>query len=420
MKSLPGLFASRLNGVKNYAVNACGDIVVTAMGFASSILIARGLGPEGRGQLAAALLWPTTMAALIALGLPHAFAYAVGAQWAAPRRLARFGAIFALGVGLPAAAIYFLVAPRVLSQAFPKVSLAVSAFACFIPLTLCAGLWAALFQGRGDFVTWNLAKLLRSIGYTIWIAVALYLGGATVAVMLWSQVVLVVLVLVLLGTRMSGFPAEDPADVVPATRLFRYGLTVYASGIFYMLNQQLDQLLLSLWVPAEELGQYAAAASLSAIVLIAPSALGPVVFSRLASAPYWEGRSHALKALMLGVAILLPAGIMLTVLAPYLIPLIYGKAFAPAGQVLQVLAPATIFLGLTNLMADILRGSGRPFVPTLAMLVGLMVTVPGLLLALPAYGIWGAAWVSFAAYATMLAVESFGFFFSSNTPGDRA
>lgn len=397
------------NSHRDYALNGLSDAIIAAVGFVSSVLIARGLGPEGRGQLAAALLWPTTVAALSTLGLTHAFAYATGARWAAPGRLARFGTAFALVVGLPMGVAYFLVAPYLLRVAFPETALSVRLFGCFIPLTLWTGLWMALYQGKGDFVTWNLARVLRSAGYAAWVATALLLGVASVPVVLWSQVVLAVLSLTLLGLRMSRFPANDSPGAVPVAKLLRYGLSVYASGIFYMLNQQLDQLLLSLWVPARELGQYAAAASLSAVVLMAPSALGPVVFSRLARTADEEGYSHARKVLALGGAVLLPAGLLLTAFAPALVRLIYGPAFAPAGQVLRVLMPATVLLGFSILLADILRGAGRPLLPTFAMLVGVGVTIPGLAFAVPRYGVWGAAWVSLCAYGAILVVEAASF-----------
>jgi O-antigen/teichoic acid export membrane protein len=394
---------------RDYALNSLSDVIITAVGFVSSILIARGLGPEGRGQLAAAFLWPMAFAALSTLGLPHAFAYAAGARWASPGRLARFGTAFALVVGVPIAFAYFLAAPYFLRVAFPRPALSLRLFGCFIPLTLWAALWAALYQGKGDFVTWNLAKVLRSAGYTAWVAMALFLGVASVPVVLWSQVVLAVLSLTLLGLRMPRLPADDSPGAVPVAKLLRYGLSVYASGILYMLNQQLDQLLLSVWVPARELGQYAAAASLSAIVLVAPSALGPVVFSRLARTADEEGYTHAWRALFLGGAILLPAGLLLTAFAPALVRLIYGPAFAPAGQLLRVLMPAAVLLGFSILLADILRGAGRPLLPTFAMLAGVGVTIPGLAFALPRYGVWGAAWVSLCAYGAMFVVEAASF-----------
>ena len=203
--SMPRLWKSH----RDYALNGLSDAVITAVGFASSVLIARALGPEGRGQLAAALMWPTTVAALSTLGLPHAFAYAAGARWTSAGRLARFGTVFALVVGLPMALAYFLAAPYLLRVAFPESALSVRLFGCFIPLTLWAGLWMAIYQGTGDFVTWNMAKVLRSAGYTAWIATALLLGVASVPVVMWSRGLGGV------SPALLGLNAQVPADDSP-------------------------------------------------------------------------------------------------------------------------------------------------------------------------------------------------------------
>jgi O-antigen/teichoic acid export membrane protein len=333
--------------------------------------------------------------------------------------LARFAFLFSFWIGVPIAVVYYAIAPWFLREAFPLLPPSLRFFGCFIPLTLCAGLWMALYQGKGDFATWNIAKLTRSAGYTFWIGLALLTGIATVPLVLWSQVFLTALVIALLGLRMRSLSASGAPDTVPAGKLFRYGLAVYASGIFYMLNQQLDQLLLSLWVPAQELGQYASAVSLSAIVMFIPSTMGPVVFSRLARSGAEGGRRHAIKAVTICGALLLPAALFMTLLAPWIVRLVYGSAFGPAGHVLRVLAPAAALLGLGNLFSDVLRGSGRPLIPTYAMLAGLLVTIPGLVFALPRWGIWGAAWVSLAAYGVMLAVQAGSFLCMSNKPGLR-
>jgi O-antigen/teichoic acid export membrane protein len=77
-------------GRRDYVINALSDSAITGFGFISGILIARGLGPEGRGQLTAALLWPTMFCAFTMLGPPRAVTYAVGCRWATPQLLARF------------------------------------------------------------------------------------------------------------------------------------------------------------------------------------------------------------------------------------------------------------------------------------------------------------------------------------------
>jgi Na+-driven multidrug efflux pump len=61
-------------------------------------------------------------------------------------------------------------------------------------------------------------------------------------------------------------------------------------------------------------------------------------------------------------------------------------------------------LGCIYILSDALRGLGYPLIRSLAEIVGLCVTVVGLLIALPLYGINGAAWVSVIAYSVVVAI----------------
>src|ERR1700742_2525621 len=49
--------------------------VLTIFGLINSVLLSRGLGPDGRGEVAAAMLWPTLLVYLSSLGLITAIMY---------------------------------------------------------------------------------------------------------------------------------------------------------------------------------------------------------------------------------------------------------------------------------------------------------------------------------------------------------
>jgi antigen flippase len=413
--------ASFWNTNRDYVGNILTDGTVVIAGFLSSIMIARGLGPEGRGQLSAALLWPGTFSILSMLGLSHAFAYAISARWASPGRLARFGVAYSLGVGLPLAFAYFLLAPKLFRVQFSPVPFSIRLFGLFIPFSLWLGLWWELYRGVGDFLTWNVVKLLRSIGYTTWIAVAFLIGAASVPSILWSQIPIILVSLLFLGCRLRRFPSNTETDPIQTGKIMKYGLAVYASSIFYMLNQQIDQLFLSLSVTPASLGQYATAVNLSGIILVGSSAIGAVAFSRLARIQVnaSERRVQTKWALLVGGSILLPAGVTLTIFAPVVVRVLYGPLFAPAGELLRVLAPAAVLLGGGNIFSDLLRGAGRPLLATYSMVVGVVVTIPALIWLLPSYGIWAAAWVSLVVYGLMLLFQAVSLFILSKSWSSR-
>ncbi len=393
----------RIWAQKDYFRNASTDIVATGFGFASGILVARGLGPEGRGQFAAAMMWPGLAGVLVVFGLQQAFAFAAGAGWSSPKNLHRMAALYSLIVGVAATFLFLLACPYLFRKSFPGTLWIPAAFAWSIPFALYSGFLMTIYQGRGDFKRWNGAKLLRSGGWTLAVGGFLVLGSATVFNFLLAQLLILVVLSVYLAW---GIPALSSSLVEPPCsfgRLLRYGLAVYASHIVYMVNQQLDQLLLSLWVVPEQLGQYAAAVTVSGILLLVPGVIGPIIFSQMArlgpSVPR-HGTSAA-EGFWLTCALLAPAGVLLGFAGPWVVYLLYGAAFAEAGGLLRVLAPAAIFLGLGQVLSEILRGAGKPMLATYGIIAGAIVTVVGLAYALPRYGIWGAAWVSLVAYAMM-------------------
>src|SRR5262249_19533265 len=268
---------------RDYAHNASIEVALTLLGLVSSVLVARSLGPDGRGKFAAAVLWPTWICLTVSLGLQHAFAYATGVGWASPRRLAKFAARYTLAAGLPAMIAYWALSPYILRRQFHGSEWVPGIFSPFIALSLYTGLLLPIFQGRGDFASWNKGRVLRNGGWTAAVLFLALSGSLSVTTLLLSQLVILATVGLFLVLSLRKIPAGESVDDQPVLRpLFKYGMAVYLSGLAYTVNQQLDQLLLSLRVTPSELGQYAAAATLANILVLIPTSMGPVLFSKVA------------------------------------------------------------------------------------------------------------------------------------------
>lgn len=393
--------------VRDYVHTSWIELVLSVAGLLGGIVLSRAFGPTVRGEYAAATLWPGLLAVLVGLGLHHSCAYAAASGSATPSALLRFGTCYAALVGVPAAAIYGIVCPTILSNAFKEVPLAAKLFALSIPVTLLGGLLLPILQGAHEFAAWNKIRAIRGLS---WVVAVILLAGAqqtSTSGLLHAQLLIMVLVAGLAARSVGSIAdARDPGEVNKAA-LFRYGGAVYLSGLTYLLNQQLDQLVLSLTVPIAELGQYAAAVSLSSLLLIVPQMLGPVLFTKLARA---KGAPDGVRppvrpvlGAMLGL-LALPT-LLLTAFGVSIATLVYGSQFAIAGHLLSILAPAAMLLAITNLFADAVRGVGKPMYAAYAAGAGAAVTLPGLYLLVPKIGIYGAAYVSLAAYLVMALVE---------------
>jgi len=383
-------------------------MVLTGLGLVSGILVARVLGPTGRGQLAAAMLWPAVIGTFISLGLQHAFVYAVGVGWAKPERLQRLGLRFTLLVAVPTMLTYWLVCPSILGRDFPDQSWVPRIFALYIPLSVYLGFLLPIYQGSGDFTRWNVARVFRSGGWTLAVVVLASLAWLTVLNLLIVQLLILALLSVYLYSRLGSLAGRNKGEGSQPLRLiFKYGFAIYLSGLAYTVNQQLDQLLLSIWVTPSELGQYAAAVTLAGAILVIPGAMGPIGFSKVARAndDPSEQRRHIRIAFAWSALLLLPAGLLVAILAPWVTKILFGAAYGHAAKLLRVLAPAAVSLGMGMILADVLRGMGKPMYATYGAIAGAVITIVGLALTLQRFGTWGAAWVSFTAYTAMTLIQ---------------
>lgn len=400
----------RFRGLRDYANNVWIEMILTGLGFVSGILVARWLGPTGRGQLAAAMLWPGVIGILISLGLQHAFVYAVGVGWAKPDRLQRLALKFTLLVAVPAMVIYWWACPWILGKQFPNEHWIPGIFSLYIPLTVYAGFLLPIYQGSGDFTRWNIARVFRSGGWTLAVVVLAFLAWLTVLNLLIIQLLILAVLSVYLYSRLGYLEGRNKGEGTEPLRLiFKYGFAIYLSGLAYTVNQQLDQLLLSVWVPPSDLGQYAAAVTLAGAILVIPSAMGPIGFSKVARASDdpSEQRRHVRIAFAWSALLLLPAGLLVAILAPWVTKILFGAAYVHTAELLRVLAPAAVSLGMGMILADVLRGMGKPMYATYGAIAGAVITIVGLALTLRRFGTWGAAWVSFTAYTAMMLIQCY-------------
>ena len=328
--------------MRHVIASFAGTAAIQLANLATGILTARLLLPEGRGQLAAIMLWPGLIAALGGLSLNTAAAYA------SARDDARSGTIFGTVTALAAALSIVLVlvglaaipfayagqAPIVLSLA----TLALS----FIPLNLFGLSWMAILQGRLAIGAFSVLRTLMPFGYVTFILVALALGRAdltwfVVAFLAASAVVAVGAFAVLAQRGDVGASASRAL----AGELLRYALSSHLGYAISVLAQRLDQALIALFLAPEQLGLYVVALASGGAALLVGSTMELVAFPKTAAARDDAERADVVaRYTRAALALALLAAVVLIPLLPWLIELLFGRAFALAADAARILAVA--------------------------------------------------------------------------------
>lgn len=157
-----------------------------------------------------------------------------------------------------------------------------------------------------------------------------------------------------------------------ATRLVRFGGHYTASALMFYLTTNLDKVLVGYFLGKEALGLYSQAFAIMmrpVHVIIGPltglmlPALCRARGAALAPGPSPIGRREYETLLggffrFIGLA-MFPAGLGLAIVAPEAVRVLGGPAWAPAGPVLAVLAPALLAQGFFNALGSVLVSAGR-------------------------------------------------------------
>jgi O-antigen/teichoic acid export membrane protein len=396
----------RRRGIGRLVARTAGfNVASAAAAGLGGIIIARALGPEMRGEYAAVTAWFGVALMVGSMGQPAALCFYVAHDPGNARGYVATSRAMMLVTGTAALTGGILLAP-LLARGHAGLTVAYRiAFATSIVAFVGASYTFSL-QAK-NLRWWNTVRVSQPV------------LSLTFLVVLWRlRMLTLIAALVVLALTMClqlgwAYYRCRSADLAPghaqarlARPLARYGSAQIAALTPAALNAQLDKLVLSQAVPPATLGRYAIAVSCSLLPIPLVSAIGNVAFPRLASR--LDVDAHARRMQWLGIlgsgcgaaAALVP----LDLVAPWLIPRVFGPGYVGVAPLLWILTPAGVFLACNQVMGDVLRGRKRPLVVARAEGLAAIFTVILLVALLPVAGVYGAAIASAVAYGVALVV----------------
>jgi O-antigen/teichoic acid export membrane protein len=379
------------------------NVALSLLNLVTGILAARFLGVEGRGELAAIQTWPTFIAMMAMLGLPDALVYFVARETDTAGRYLGSAVVLALLSSLLFWAAGYLAMPILLAAQSVEVVTAARSYLLLIPLFALVAIPYHALRGLNDFAVWNGIRLTPSIGWLVVLAVAWLFGRAEPPFLASSYLtVLAILALPLTYIIVRRVPGPLRLEIHRWRALLHYGIPSVVGTVPQVLNLRLDQMLMAALLPAKLLGLYVVAVAWSSAVNPLLSAVGTVLFPKVASQ---DGRDQQARAFAqgcrLGTLLSVCMASTLIVLTPWGVSILFGIEFTPAIPSAFILVVAGAIAGLNSVMEEGLRGLGYPASVMQAEFSGLVVTAISLLVLLSPLGILGAALASLFSYGTV-------------------
>ncbi|HYF34655.1 MAG TPA: oligosaccharide flippase family protein [Prosthecobacter sp.] len=366
------------------------------------ILLARILGSEGRGQFAAATLWPMFFAAIGQFGITVVLSRRAAHADDLPRVM-RTAIFLSFITGTITAAVCAAMQLGLLAQADAVVVTAAYVFTPFILFNHIALSVAAVDHGAGRLAEVNWTRLLVNPVYLLllvmlWVLEVKELAWYVAALMTASVVVAVVR----LALALRNAPLRGP--VLPLRPLAREALPYGAMGLMSPVLQTADKALIFYFLGARDLGFYMIALTASSVINSLAAASGTISFGMAAQAHAREGFAEVAKMFRMSLLGWLCGGAALAVLMPFLLPLIYGHEFAAAVVPAIVLIPAAALAGQAGLLEEAMRAQGRPLVGLKGRVAGLLILVTAGWWLARTYGVVGMAVAAIVAQVVVMAV----------------
>lgn len=346
------------------------------------------------------LLWPTILAAVGSLGIPDAATFyaarlrgRVGTLVGTSAALALVQTVVVTGLGV---GVVLLLHNDSAAATRRAAFLALA----YIPAYLLAMYLMSILNGLHRFTTFQVLRVSVVLGMACALGVLAGLGALTVTAAVVSYVAVHVGVMIAAAVRVAavgGFPPEFEGAV--ARKMVGYGIRSHLSSVSSLLNERLDQLLISIFLAPIKLGLYVIAVTLTSLTAIVGTSVSLIALPSIARL---EGTAERLRAARHFVAVTLWLSALVSLpmllLTRPLIVLFFGSGFAPATNVCRVLLVASVLYSTSRALGAVLKGAGRPLDAGIAELVAVGATVAGLAVLLPWLGLMGAAIASLVAY----------------------
>ena len=367
-------------------------VIILALQAGTGILTARALGPAGRGELAAMILWPLFVASATTLGVPSSLIYHLRSRVSERERLVTSGFAMAMLMGLIAAAVAVLVLPWWLHQYSPGVILAAQWFLITVPLCSVTLAGRAVLEAEHDFSASNAIQILTPLATLMVLALFLGLHRLTpyTAAISYIAASLPAFGYMLARISRTGIRAARIQFTV-IRQLLQYGVRSYGIDLLGTLALQVDQVLVVSLLNPAAMGSYVVVLSLSRMLNVFQQSVVMVLFPKAAGHPAdtviaMTGNSVRTSGLVTAIC-----GVFVCLTGPTLLRLLYGAEYVNAVGALRTLVLEAVLSGVVFVLAQAFMALDRPGVVTILQAVGLSLSIPMMLWLIPRYGIYGAA-----------------------------
>lgn len=388
--------------LKSISLTFVTQITTIIIGLISGVIIARYLGPTGKGVFTLLSVLTSVVVIFGNIGFPAAQIYFLG------RRSELLPGITGISIwfGFIGGSIITLLAylgirffPDIIIKGIePLLALIII---LTLPFYFTTQFIRNILLGCQKILPYNLIDLIIQVLFLIVAALVLIIMRMDIRhlIISWALIGVVgTFAYILYLNKLC--PVTFSFDFKLFYEMISYGIKSYVSSLLGFLILRFDTFIVNYYLGNDGAGIYSIAVALGNLIYIFPGVVGILLFPMVASGN--SSGEFTQKVIRHTIFITFILGCTTILLAKWLILFLYGDRFSGAVIPFYWLLPGILFLSISSLLMQDLAGRGLPPIVYIAPAIALALNVVANMVLIPRYGISGASISSTIAYFLMM------------------
>ena len=386
------------------------NVILLPLGIATSVLIARSVGPTGKGSFDLIIATAALLVMVLSLSLPPGITYVVAQGKVSSNVLASHLVLVSILQALLALVIVSLLRVTGYSQIFlPDWGLwIIAGLVAYVWVEMLNKFWGSILAGRQQIAIVNNSELVGRLTQFLMlfiVAGGLYLSDKRLSVGLLFLVSVSANILIgglLLSSLGPKF--ELSRDFSGLKAAIAFALPCYGANTAQFLNYRLDVFVVGFFAGATSVGRYTLAVSLGQLLWLMSNSVASVLLPKVAAASDVgdsanDSVAHTARVTRLSLWATGVGALALALLATQAIPMLYGEAFRPSISALLWLLPGIVIFSIANVLVAYIAGIGKPHLNLWVSGISLIITIALDLVLIPKLNIVGASIASTVSYS---------------------
>lgn len=392
---------------ENTLITFFSNWILFALSLGASIIIARSLGPEGKGIYTIAFLVPTLLITFTDIGIGPASIFHIGRKKYSPKKVFGADIIFSGFLSIVCILIGLVLIFFWGSQIFPGVARGYLLLSLLvIPFRFFSGFITDILLATHKIKKYNLVAMIQNFVFLASVVITMIAIHLNVLWVLLLQIFSIFISCIFLFYWT--FKETNGINFKPGKKIFKdfilYGLPIYLISISWFLHLRIDTLLVNKFLLPAAVGVYSIAVGLAEKISSVAQSAGTILFPKICSEI--DEKKDFIKhftplACRNIIFITILMSVFLFFIAPWLVVFLYSAKFAGAILPLRILLIGMISVAGSKIIASDLSGrrvlKPRVIIGFISVLINILLN----LFLIPHFGIKGAAFATSISYTIL-------------------